>query len=156
MVSACEDEDAAAAELRRGTPVQWSRMFSDVKTSVPVNQVALMTSLRTHFECVLAGRTDRGNGIADLLEDTIGFMDPLQYAVLWSETLLCYLPAELAIHARALELIDTCCLCPEFQPRTSDSASSNTSLQTAESTPRASEELREELGASRKGGLLFP
>ena len=81
-MSAYEDEDAAAAELRRGTPVPWSRIFSDVKTSVPVSQVALMTSLRTHFECMLAGRTDRGNGIADLLEDTIDFMDPLKYEVL--------------------------------------------------------------------------
>ena len=90
---------------------------------------------------MLAGRTDRGNGIADLLEDTIGFMDPLKYEDLLSETLLCYLPSELAIHARAFELIDTCCLCPEFQPRTSDSTSSNTSFQTAESTPRTSEKL---------------
>ena len=100
---ACEDEDAAAAELRRGTPVPWSRMFSDVKTSVPVNQVALMTSLQTHFGCSLTGRTDRGDDIADLLEDAIDFMAPLKYEDLWSETLLRYLPSELAIQARVLD-----------------------------------------------------
>jgi hypothetical protein len=78
-------------------------MFNDVKTSVPVNQVSLMTSLRAHFECMLAGRTDLGNGNADLLEDTIDFMDPLKYEDLWSETLPCYFPSELAIRARVLD-----------------------------------------------------
>ena len=86
IMYAYEDEDATAAALRRGTPVPWSRMFSDVKTSVPVNQVALMTSLQTHFGCSLTGRTDRGDDIADLLEDAIDFMDPLKYGDLWSKT----------------------------------------------------------------------
>ena len=81
----------------------FSRMFNDVKTSVPVNQVALMTSLQTHFGCSLTGRTDRGDDIADLLEDAIDFMAPLKYEDLWSETLLRHLPSELATQARVLD-----------------------------------------------------
>ena len=102
-MSAYEEEDATAAEIRRAPPVPFSRMFNDVKTSVPVNQVALMTSLQTNFGCSLTGRTDRGNYIADLLEDAIDFMEPLMYVSLWSETPLCHLPSELAIHALALD-----------------------------------------------------
>ena len=81
----------------------FSRMFNGVKTSASVNQVALMTSLQTHFGCSLTGRTDRGDDIADLLEDAIDFMAPLKYEDLWSETLLRYLPSELAIQARVLD-----------------------------------------------------
>ena len=78
-------------------------MFNGVKTSVPVDQVALMTSLQTHFKCALDGRTDRGNDIADLLGESIDIMDPLKYHYLWCETLLCHLPSTFAIHAHALD-----------------------------------------------------
>ena len=81
----------------------FSRMFNDVRTSVPVNQVALMTSLQTHFGCSLTGRTGWGDDIADLLEDAIDFMAPLKYEDLWSETLLRHLPSELATQARVLD-----------------------------------------------------
>ena len=78
--------NATAAELRRDPPMPWSRVFNDVKTPVPVSQVALMTSLQINFGCMLTGWTDRGNDIADLLEDAIDFMDPLKYGDLWSKT----------------------------------------------------------------------
>jgi FKBP-type peptidyl-prolyl cis-trans isomerase len=100
---AYEEEDATAAEIRRAPPVPFSRMFNGVKTSASVNQAALMTSLQTHFGCSLTGRTDRGDDIADLLEDAIDFMAPLKYEDLWSETLLRHLPSELATQARVLD-----------------------------------------------------
>ena len=102
-MSAYEDEDATAAEIRRAPPVPFSRMFNGVKTSASVNQVALMTSLQTHFGCSLTGRTGWGDDIADLLEDAIDFMAPLKYEDLWSETLLRHLPSELATQARVLD-----------------------------------------------------
>ena len=100
---AYEDEDATAAALRRGTPVPWSRMFNDVRTTVRVDQVALGTSLETHFGCMLTGRAIHGNDTAALLEDALGSMDPLRCVYLWRETPLCDLPSELATHARALD-----------------------------------------------------
>ena len=98
-----EDEDATAAALRRGTPVPWSRMFNDVRTTVRVDQVALGTSLETHFGCMVTGREIHGNDTAALLEDALGSMDPLKCVYLWRETPLCDLPSELATHARALD-----------------------------------------------------
>ena len=100
---AYEDEDATAAELRRCTPVPWSRVFNDVRAAVLVDRVALGTSLETHFGCMLTGRATRGNDTAALLEDALGSMDPLKFVYLWRETPLCDLPSELAIHARALD-----------------------------------------------------
>ena len=78
-------------------------MFNGVTTSVPVDQVALMTSLQTHFECALDGRTDRGENIADLLGESIDIMDPIKYHDLWCKTPLCHLPSTFAIHAHALD-----------------------------------------------------
>jgi len=78
-------------------------MFGDIRTTVLVGQVALGTSLETHFGCMLKDRTGGGNGIADLLDEAIGLMDPREYHAVWSPTPLWYLPSELVNHARALD-----------------------------------------------------
>jgi hypothetical protein len=76
------------------------RMF-DVRTVVLVDQVALGTSLETHFENMLS-ESDAGILLEDTLESMYTY-DPLMFEDFWRETPLYDLPSKLTIHARALD-----------------------------------------------------
>ena len=81
------DEDAPRSRMLR-------------RKQVPVNQVALKTSLQAQYECMPANRADRGIVVVDLLyEATDTYMGPLVYGDLFTTTPLCDLPSALAYHA---------------------------------------------------------
>ena len=68
------DEDAPRSRMLR-------------RTLVPVNQVALATSLQTQFECMPSkrGRTDEGIGAVDLLQEATGmYIDSTCALRVWS------------------------------------------------------------------------